>query len=449
MRDVRTEEVAPLPKLYVKGHMPLEGSVRIGGRKNSAVAVLPAALLAETPSVLENLPQIQDVKTYAELLNRMGATSKFEEDALRIDPRELSTHHPPDELVKKMRASYYLLGVLLAKEGHAEVALPGGCDIGQRPIDQHIKGFKALGADVVVEHGVVKARAEKLIGDTIYLDVASVGATINIMLAASLADGLTVIENAAKESHIVDLANYLNAMGVRIVGAGTDVIKIHGTDSLQGVTHAIIPDEIEAATYMMAAAATRGSIRLDNIVPKHLDPISAKLREAGAEIVEEGESLTITLRSRPSAINVKTLPYPGFPTDAQQPMTVVLALADGTSMVSETVWESRFKHVDELQRMGCKIKVEGRTAIIEGVETLYGAHVKATDLRAGASLVVAALAAEGESLISGMEHVDRGYELMDQKLRGLGARVTRLQNNQELQEPSTAAKLRSIGRIVR
>jgi UDP-N-acetylglucosamine 1-carboxyvinyltransferase len=269
------------------------------------------------------------------------------------------------------------------------------------------------------------------------------------MLAASLADGLTVIENAAKESHIVDLANYLNAMGVRIVGAGTDVIKIHGTDSLQGVTHAIIPDEIEAATYMMAAAATRGSIRLDNIVPKHLDPISAKLREAGAEIVEEGESLTITLRSRPSAINVKTLPYPGFPTDAQQPMTVVLALADGTSMVSETVWESRFKHVDELQRMGCKIKVEGRTAIIEGVETLYGAHVKATDLRAGASLVVAALAAEGESLISGMEHVDRGYELMDQKLRGLGARVTRLQNNQELQEPNTAAKLRSIGRIVR
>jgi len=438
-----------LPRLHVNGHKPLEGYVRIGGRKNSAVAVIPAALLANTPSVLENLPEIEDVRTYASILRDMGVRVHKENDTLKIDPSGMSGHRPPDDLVKRMRASYYLLGVLLAKTGRAEVALPGGCDIGQRPIDQHLKGFRALGADVVVEHGVVKARAEKLQGTTIYLDVASVGATMNIMLASSLAEGLTVIENAAKESHIVDLANYLNAMGVRTVGAGTDIIKVHGSSSLRGVTHAIIPDEIEAATYMMAAVATRGNITIDNVVPKHLDPISAKLREAGAEIIENGETITVRCSDRPQAINVKTLPYPGFPTDAQQPMTVVLALADGTSMISETVWESRFKHVDELLRMGCRIKVEGRTAIIEGVERLYGAQVRATDLRAGAALVVAALAAEGESVISGMEYVERGYERMHEKLRGLGARVTRLDEEEdELPRSNTKARVRSIGRVL-
>jgi len=433
-----------VPKFYIEGGVPLEGRVRISGRKNSALAVIPASLLADSPSVLENLPAIEDVRTYARILQALGVRVKLEGDRLSIDPTTLTTFRAPDNLVKRMRASYYLLGVMLAKYGYAEVALPGGCDIGQRPIDQHLKGFRALGADVVVEYGVVKARADRLVGATIYLDVASVGATINIMLAASMAEGLTVIENAAKESHIVDLANYLNAMGVRIVGAGTDVIKIHGTDRLTGCSHAVIPDEIEAATYMMAAVATRGSVKLENVVPKHLDPIAAKLREAGAEVVEDGDTLTVTCRQRPRAVNVKTLPYPGFPTDAQQPMTVVLALADGTSMLTETVWESRFKHVDELLRMGCRIRVEGRTAIIEGVERLYGAHVRATDLRAGAALVVAALAAEGTSVISGVEHIDRGYEKMETKLRGLGARIERVEDEDRV--PAPEPRLRSVGR---
>lgn len=410
-----------MAKLVVRGGRRLHGRIRIGGRKNSAVAVIPAALLARGPSVLENLPIIRDVDTYLAILRAMGVkVDRLGPHTVRIDPRHLEPV-PPLELVKAMRASYYLLGVFLGRYGHAEVPLPGGCDIGQRPLDQHLKGLRALGAEVAIEHGVIRARADRLVGAPIYLDVVSVGATINIMLAAVLAEGTTVIENAAKEPHIVDLANQLNAMGARVVGAGTDVIKIRGVPSLEGATHAIIPDEIEAATFMMATVATRGDVVLENVIPKHLDPITAKLREAGAEIEENGDWIRVTCTRRPRAVNVKTLPYPGFPTDAQQPMTALLSIAEGTSVVTDTIWEARFKHVDELQRMGTRIRVEGRTAVIDGVERLSGTHVRATDLRAGAALVVAGLLAEGETVISGIEHIERGYEFMHEKFSALGA----------------------------
>jgi len=326
-------------------------------------------------------------------------------------------------LSKRLRASYYLLGALLGRFRQAEVPLPGGCDIGQRPIDQHIKGLRALGADVNIEHGTVRGRAERLEGTAVYLDVTSVGATINIMLAASLAEGTTVIENAAKESHVVDVANYLNSMGAGIVGAGTDVIKIKGADRLSGSTHAIIPDEIEAATYMIAAVATGGDVVVRNVIPKHVESITAKLRETGATVEENGDYVRVVANGRPRAVNIKTLPYPGFPTDAQQPMTVLLSLAEGTSYVSDNVWESRFKHVDELKRMGTNIRVEGRTAVIEGVQRLMAAPVRATDLRAGAALVIAALVAQGETVIEDTEHIARGYEFMDAKLKALGASI--------------------------
>ncbi|MFO7246641.1 MAG: UDP-N-acetylglucosamine 1-carboxyvinyltransferase [Thermaerobacter sp.] len=415
-----------MANLVVRGGRRLHGRVRIGGRKNSAVAVIPAALLANGPSVLENLPVIRDVDTYIAILRAMGVkVDRIGPHAIRIDPRHLEPIPPPD-LVKEMRASYYLLGVFLGRYGYAEVPVPGGCDIGQRPLDQHLKGLRALGADVTIEHGVIRARADRLVGAPVYLDVVSVGATINIMLAAVLAEGTTVIENAAKEPHIVDVANLLNAMGARVVGAGTDVIKIRGVPRLKGASHAIIPDEIEAATFMMAAVATRGDVVVENVIPKHLDPITAKLREAGAEIEENGDWIRVTCSRRPTAVTVKTLPYPGFPTDAQQPMTALLSIAEGTSVVTDTIWEARFKHVDELQRMGTRIRVEGRTAIIDGVERLSGTHVRATDLRAGAALVVAGLVAEGETVIGGVEHIERGYELIHEKLGQLGADIQRV-----------------------
>ncbi|MDQ7794587.1 MAG: UDP-N-acetylglucosamine 1-carboxyvinyltransferase [bacterium] len=419
-----------MAKLIIRGGRPLRGRVRVGGRKNSAVAVLPATLLADGVSTLENLPSIDDVRVYADILGGLGcdvqiATAASGNGTITVNPAGFSPLAVPHDVTKRLRASYYLLGVLLARCGRAEVPLPGGCDIGLRPIDQHLKGFRALGADVVIEHGMVRATAPALAGASIYLDVVSVGATINIMLAATLAEGTTVIENAAKEPHVVDLANYLNAAGARVQGAGTDVIRIRGVERLNGCTHSIIPDEIEAATYMIAAAATRGDVLVENVIPKHLDPVVAKLHEAGADIEEEGDVLRLKMNGRPRAVNVKTLPYPGFPTDAQQPMTVLLSLAEGTSIVTESIWESRFKHVDELKRMGTSIRVEGRTAIIEGVERLTGAPVRATDLRAGAALVVAALAAEGETEITGIELVDRGYERVLEKLNGLGADVAR------------------------
>lgn len=392
------------------------------------MAVIPAALLGEGESLLENIPDIGDVRTYVEILRELGvAVERAGPHAWRIRSNGLVAPSPSYELAKRMRASYYLMGVLLARYGEAEVPLPGGCDIGQRPIDQHLKGFRALGAEVSIEHGVVKLRARRLQGARIYLDTVSVGATINIMLAASMAEGVTVIENAAKESHIVDVANYLNAMGGHVVGAGTDVIKIKGVDRLTGAEHAIIPDEIETATYMMAAAGTRGDIILENVIPKHLEPISAKLREAGVEIEENGEWIRVRNSRRLRAVNVKTLPYPGFPTDAQQPMTVLLSVAEGTSVVTETIWDGRFKHVDELKRMGTNIRVEGRTAIIDGVERLSGAPVHATDLRAGAALVLAGLIAEGETEVWGVDQIDRGYERMEEKLSALGADIRRVE----------------------
>ena len=423
-----------MPELIVTGGRPLRGRVRAGGRKNSALAVLPATLLADGPSVIENLPDIQDVLVYFDILRAMGVEVEAQPAPLNggeaprgvIDPGHLSWRVPPQELVKCLRASYYLLGVLLAKYGRAEVPFPGGCDIGSRPIDQHIKGFTALGARVTVEHGTVKAEAKRLVGAPVYLDVVSVGATINIMLAATMAEGVTVIENAAKEPHVVDLANYLNAAGASVKGAGTDIIKITGVPRLHGVTHCLIPDEIEAATYMIAAAATGGDVVVEHVIPKHLESVSAKLEETGALVEDYGDAIHVKGNGRPRPVTVKTLPYPGFPTDAQQQMTALLSIAAGTSIVSETVFEGRFKHVDELKRMGTHITVEGRTAIVQGVDHLTGASVRATDLRAGAALVIAGLIARGETEISEIEHIDRGYERAVAKLSSIGACLRRV-----------------------
>ncbi|MFO7942249.1 MAG: UDP-N-acetylglucosamine 1-carboxyvinyltransferase [Bacillota bacterium] len=415
-----------MAELLIHGGNPLHGELKIGGRKNSAVAVVPAAILAAGKSTIENLPAIGDVSTYTEILARLGARVDGPSGGvLRVDASSIRPEGAPMDMVKRIRASYYLLGALLGRFRYARVGLPGGCDIGQRPIDQHLKGFRALGADVTIDHGEVVARADDLVGTHIYLDVASVGATINIMLAAILAKGTTVLENCAKEPHIVDVASFLNAMGARVVGAGTDTIKIHGVEELTPACHAIIPDEIEAATYAIAAAATRGDVTLTNVVPKHLDSVCAKLREAGITVEENGDWIRVVAPDRPRAITVKTLPYPGFPTDAMPPMMSLLTLASGTSVISEGVYESRFKHVDELQRMGTNIRVEGRSAVIEGVEQLHGAPVQATNLRAGASLIVAGLAAQGETRVSGVEHVERGYEYLREKLRFLGADIER------------------------
>jgi UDP-N-acetylglucosamine 1-carboxyvinyltransferase len=421
-----------LSKLIVTGGQRLAGRVRAGGRKNSALAILPATLLSDGPSVIENLPDIQDVQVYFDILRSLGVRVETRPanggEAPRgvIDPSGLEWRVPSDELAKRLRASYYLLGVLLARYGRAEVPFPGGCDIGSRPIDQHIKGFTALGAKVTVEHGVIKAEARRLVGAPVYLDVVSVGATINIMLAATRAEGTTVIENAAKEPHVVDLANYLNAAGAQVKGAGTDIIKITGVTGLKGVTHSLIPDEIEAATYMIAAAATCGDVIVENVIPKHLEAVSAKLEETGTTVEENGDALRVVGNGRPRPVTVKTLPYPGFPTDAQQQMTAFLSVASGTSIISETIFEGRFKHVDELKRMGTNITVEGRTAIVQGVEKLTGAAVRATDLRAGAALVIAGLMARGETEISEIEHIDRGYERAVEKLKSIGASLERV-----------------------
>ena len=422
-----------MSSLVVEGGSCLQGTVRISGRKNSAVAVIPATILCGGTSRLENIPRITDVEVYADLLRSTGAAAHLTRNgcgwSIEVDASGADSTSVPYGLAKKLRASYYLLGAMLGRFGEAEIPLPGGCDIGLRPIDQHIKGLEALGAEIVLEGGVVRARAARLTGATIYLDVVSVGATINIMLAAVMANGLTVIENAAKEPHVVDLANYLNACGARVQGAGTDVIRVRGVAraELHGATHAIIPDEIEAATFMIAVAATSGDVVVENVIPKHLAPVSAKLEEIGAVVDENGEAVRIRATGiRPRAVHITTLPYPGFPTDAQQPMTVLLSLADGTSVVTETIWEGRFKHVQELNRMGTRIRVDGRTAIIEGVGALSAAPVQASDLRAAAALVVAGLVAQGSTEVAGVEHLDRGYDDMVAKLQGLGAKVRRL-----------------------
>jgi len=413
-------------KLIIKGNNRLQGELCISGAKNSAVGIIPAAILSDSKCVIRNLPDIDDVKYLKELLHQVGAKVNLgNAGELEIDSKNMKSFKVDFEIAKKMRASYYFLGAFLGKFKKAEVPFPGGCDIGIRPIDQHIKGFEALGAKIKVEHGVIKAKAAELIGAPIYLDVVSVGATINIMLAACKAKGITTIENAAKEPYIVDIANLLNAMGANIKGAGTDVIKIKGVEHLGGCEHAIIPDMMEAGTYMIAAAATQGDLLIKNVIPTHLESISAKLREMGIEIDEKEDSIRVRTIARPKAVNIKTIPYPGFPTDLQQPMSVLLSIAEGTGIITESIWEGRFKHVDELKRMGANIKVEGRVAIVEGIHKLSGSPVCATDLRAGAAMVVAGLVAEGETEISNLRHIDRGYENLVDKLKSVGADITR------------------------
>ncbi|MGE5678282.1 MAG: UDP-N-acetylglucosamine 1-carboxyvinyltransferase [Pseudomonadota bacterium] len=415
-------------KLIIKGNKKLQGELCISGAKNSAVGIIPAALLSDSKCIIKNLPDIDDVRYLKELLVQVGAGVKtLGPGELEIDSNQMKSYKVDFDIAKKMRASYYFLGALLGKFKKAEVPFPGGCDIGIRPIDQHIKGFEALGAKIKVEHGVIKAKATELVGAPIYLDVVSVGATINIMLAACKAKGLTTIENAAKEPYIVDIANLLNAMGANIKGAGTDVIKIKGVDHLGGCEHAIIPDMMEAGTYMIAAAATQGDVLIKNVIPTHLESVSAKLREMGIEVEENEDSVRVRTVGRPKAINLKTIPYPGFPTDLQQPMSVLLSISEGTGIITESIWEGRFKHVEELKRMGANIKVEGRIAIIEGINRLSGSPVHATDLRAGAAMVIAGLAAEGETEISNLRHIDRGYESLVDKLKSLGANITRVE----------------------
>ena len=416
----------------INGGKRLEGAVTISGAKNAALAIIPAVILSGESCLLENLPEIEDVRIVEEILTSMGAAiSRTPDGSMRIDPSGINTFSVTGKMVSSMRASYYLLGALLGRYKKAEIALPGGCAIGQRPIDQHIKGMRALGADIVIQGGSVKARADRLRGAEIYLDVVSVGATINIMLAAVAAEGQTIIANAAKEPHVVDVANFLNMMGANVKGAGTDVIRIQGGRRLHGCTYAVIPDQIEAGTFMIAAAATRGDVIINNVIPTHLEAISAKLMECGVTVSEGDDGRDFFIRvsadKRPRAVNIKTLPYPGFPTDLQQPMMALLATAEGNSFIMENIFENRFNHVPELAKMGASISISSRTATVEGVERLYGAPLCASDLRAGAALVIAALAAEGESTISQIHFIDRGYEFLEQKLRALGADITRIE----------------------
>lgn len=415
----------------INGGHRLEGAVSVGGAKNAALAIIPAAILCGEPCVIENLPYIDDVRVMTELLSQIGAKTEFSSNGvLCIDPSGINNVCVTFDMVNSLRASYYLLGALLGRYGHAEVSFPGGCPIGQRPIDQHIKGFKALGAEVEIENGIVKAKADKLVGSEIYLDIASVGATINIMLAAARADGITIINNAAKEPYIVDVANFLNMMGASVKGAGTDIIRINGRKQLHGCNYAIIPDQMEAGTFMIAAAATGGDVIINNVIPAHLDAISAKLMETGATVREgnDGRDFYVRVSSsrRLRSVNIKTLPYPGFPTDLQQPMMALLSTAEGTSLVMETMFEERFNHVNGLNRMGANISVSSRTALVQGVKRLMGAQLQVTDLRAGAALVIAAMMADGKSKVENIHYIDRGYEYFEHKLCGLGADIVRL-----------------------
>lgn len=414
-----------MEKLMIRGGRPLCGTVQISGAKNSAVALVPAAILAESEVVLDNLPIISDVAVYSEILQELGAVVKRDGDMMRVDPSKLVSKPMPNGKVKLLRASYYLMGAMLGRFGEATIGLPGGCNFEPRPIDQHIKGFEALGATVTNEHGSIRISAKQLRGAKIYLDVSSVGATINIMLAASRAKGLTIIENAAKEPEIIDVATLLNAMGAKIKGAGTETIRIEGVDQLHGCRHSIIPDRIQAGTYMIAAAATRGNVLIDNVIPKHLEAMTAKLEEMGVQVIEMDESIRIIGGPDYSPIDVKALVYPGFPTDLQSPMTTLLTQAKGVSILTDYVYGTRFKHVPELIRMGADIRVEGRSAVVEGCK-LSAAKVRAADLRAGAALVVAALTVEeGVTEISGVEYIDRGYDNLVENLCRLGAEVWR------------------------
>lgn len=424
-----------MDQYVIKGGNPLVGEVEIGGAKNAALAILAAAIMTDDTVLIENLPDVRDINVLLEAMQQIGAqVDRTDRHTVKINGSRIGDYSVDYEYIKRIRASYYLLGALLGKYKKAEVPLPGGCNIGSRPIDQHLKGFRALGADVKIEYGSIVAEAEKLRGSHIYLDVVSVGATINIMMAASMAEGNTVIENAAKEPHVVDVANFLNSMGANIKGAGTDVIRIRGVERLHATEYSIIPDQIEAGTFMFAAAATRGDVTVKNVIPKHLEAATSKLLEIGCEIEELDDAVRVVCSKGLRSTNVKTLPYPGFPTDMQPQITAALALAKGSSIVTESIFENRFKYVDELARMGANIKVEGNTAIIEGVERYTGAQVSSPDLRAGAALVIAGLAADGITVVDDIHFIERGYERFDEKLRSLGAEIEKVEDERALQK---------------
>lgn len=427
-----------MEQYVIKGGQPLEGEVTIAGAKNAALGILAAAVMTDQEVIIENVPNVRDTRVLLQAIEGIGAKVRYiDEHTVYICGASINPNSDlcvDDEFIRKIRASYYLLGALLGKYKRSQVALPGGCDIGARPINLHIKGFEALGAQVDITNGTISTYAEELIGSHIYMDVASVGATINIMMAAVLAEGKTTIENAAKEPHIVDVANFLNSMGANIKGAGTDVIRIRGVKELHGTTYSIIPDQIEAGTFMVAAAATKGNVLIKNVIPKHLEAITSKLNEIGAHVIEYDDSVRVMSDKRLKSTNIKTLPYPGFPTDMQPQMAVTLALSNGTSIVTESIFENRFKYVAELTRMGAHIRVEGNTAIIDGVESFTGANVAAPDLRAGAALVIAALVADDFSVVSDIKYIQRGYEKFDEKLQCLGAKIEKVDTEKDIQK---------------
>ncbi|MDY3919654.1 MAG: UDP-N-acetylglucosamine 1-carboxyvinyltransferase [Candidatus Limivivens sp.] len=424
-----------MEQYIIKGGNPLVGEVEIGGAKNAALGILAAAIMTDETVVIDNLPDVQDINVLLEAISGIGAiVERVNRHKVTINGSLIGEVSVDYEYIKRIRASYYLLGALLGKYKRAEVPLPGGCNIGSRPIDLHLKGFRALGASVSIRHGSIIATAERLHGSHIFLDTVSVGATINIMMAASMAEGYTIIENAAREPHVVDVANFLNSMGANIKGAGTDVIRIRGVEKLHKTEYSIIPDQIEAGTFMFAAAATKGDVMVKNVIPKHLEATTAKLEEIGCEVEEFDDAVRVVASKRLRTTNVKTLPYPGYPTDMQPQIGVTLALAAGTSIVTESIFENRFKYVDELARMGANIKVEGNTAIISGVERFTGARVSAPDLRAGAALVIAGLAAEGITIVDDIVYIQRGYECFEEKLRSLGAEIERVSTEKEIQK---------------
>lgn len=424
-----------MEQYVIKGGNPLVGEVEIAGAKNAALAILAAAIMTDETILIENMPNVRDTNVLLEAIQEIGATvERVSKSCVKVNGSTIQALSVDYEFIKKIRASYYLLGALLGKYKHAEVPLPGGCNIGSRPIDQHLKGFRALGASVEIRHGAIVTQADELKGSHIFLDVVSVGATINIMMAASLANGRTIIENAAREPHVVDVANFLNSMGANIKGAGTDVIRIKGVEKLHKTEYSIIPDQIEAGTFMFAAAATRGDVLVRNVIPKHLEATTAKLEEIGCEVEEFDDAVWVMANRSLKRTHVKTLPYPGYPTDMQPQISVTLAMAQGTSIVTESIFENRFKYVDELSRMGANIKVQGNTAIIDGVRSLAGARVCASDLRAGAALVIAGLAAEGITIIDDIVYIQRGYEDFEVKLRSLGAEIEKVSSEKEIQK---------------
>ena len=424
-----------MEQYIIKGGNPLVGEVEISGAKNAALGILSAAIMTDETVVIENLPDVQDINVLLEAISGIGAkVERMDRHRVAINGSTIGDVSVDYEYIKKIRASYYLLGALLGKYKRAEVPLPGGCNIGSRPIDLHLKGFKSLGAKVDIRHGSIIAKADRLRGSHIFLDTVSVGATINIMMAASMAEGYTIIENSAREPHVVDVANFLNSMGANIKGAGTDVIRIRGVEKLHRTEYSIIPDQIEAGTFMFAAAATMGDVMVKNVIPKHLEATTAKLEEIGCEVEEFDDAVRVVASKRLGNTHVKTQPYPGYPTDMQPQIGVTLALARGTSIVTESIFENRFKYVDELSRMGANVKVEGNSAIITGVDRLTGARVSAPDLRAGAALVIAGLAAEGITIVDDIVYIQRGYECFEEKLRSLGAEIEKVSSEKELQK---------------